>query len=68
MWPSEKQMISKPRYASTALKLCLERLLKLKATRGINEVDALYLQKTRDMVRLGRMALEPKNDDEEVEL
>lgn len=95
MWPSEKQMIRKPRCASTALKLCLERLLKddprelpsddlhlvkavadwviqdmikLKAAQDMNEVSALYLQGARDMVRLGRVALEPDNDDEEVEL
>lgn len=46
----------------------IQDMIKLKAAQDMNEVSELYLQGTRDMVRLGRIALERENDNEEVKL
>ena len=46
----------------------IQDMIKLKAAQDMNEVSALYLQGARDMVRLGRVALEVDNDDKEGDL
>lgn len=43
----------------------IQDMIKLKSAQNMSEISELYLQATRDMVRLGRVALEADNDEEE---
>lgn len=46
----------------------IQDMMRLKGAQSMSEISDLYLQATRDMVRLGRVALEVDNDDKEGDL